>query len=309
MIGYFVRRNMIRSWAAVRKEDEARLAGQTLAPSVAADANLAYVDDGDPMHLLDVYYPSGATGLLPTIVDIHGGGWMHGDKDLHRHYGYSLAAHGFAVVNVSYRLLPRTDLRGQVQDLFAVLHWLERHGAEHHCDLSRMYVCGDSAGGHLAGLTACTQLNPELQAAYGVRPAGLDIKAIGIGHGMCELSDFQRVSKALGAGDRLYKEMFKMFFGRKPERAPWYGKASFTETAEGLALPPVFLVSSEVDPLHKAHAVALAEYLEKRKLPYRTKFWTKEQGERLGHVFHVSYPEWPESQETNREMLDFFLQY
>jgi len=154
MIGYFVRRNMIRSWAAVRKEDEARLAGQTLAPGVAADANLAYVDDGDPMHLLDVYYPSGATRLLPTIVDIHGGGWMHGDKDLHKHYGYSLAAQGFAVVNVSYRLLPRTDLRGQVQDLSAVLHWLERHGAEHHCDLSRLYLCGDSAGGHLAGLTA-----------------------------------------------------------------------------------------------------------------------------------------------------------
>jgi len=126
---------------------------------------------------------------------------------------------------------------------------------------------------------------------------------------MCELSDFQRVSRALGAGDKVYEEMYKMFFGEMPEQAAWYGKASFTETGYQLDLPPVFLISSEFDPLHHYHSVVLAEYLADRKITHRTKFWAVAQGERLGHVFHVSNLEWAESIESNKEMLDFFLSH
>lgn len=305
-MGFIVRQMIRRGWEQVRKQDLARIARQTPTPGVAEQVDLAYLDDGDPMHLLDIYYPAGTKGLLPTIVDIHGGGWMYGDKELNKYYCLYLAAQGFAVANISYRLLPNTDLRGQVQDIFAALHWLEKHGSQHHCDLSRFYICGDSAGGHLTGLAACVQLSPELQAIYGVRPTGLHIKAIGISHGMCELSDFRRISRALGAGNSVYKEMFRMFFGQKPELAACYGKASFTETAEGLDLPPVFLISSEADPLHDYHSVVLDRYLSERNILHQTKFWTKSHGKRLGHVFHVANPEWPESMESNNEMLAFF---
>lgn len=308
-MGYIVRQMMKKGWEEVRKKDMARIAGQTPTPGIAEDADLAYLPDGDPMHLLDIYYPDGTEGLLPTIFDIHGGGWMYGDKDLNKYYCLYLASQGFAVVNISYRLLPDTDLRGQVQDIFAALRWLEQHGPHHHCDLDRLYMCGDSAGGHLAGLAACVHLSGDLQAIYGVRPTGLNIKALGISHGMVELSDFRRVSQALKAGDKVYKEMYRMFFGRKPELAAWYGKASFTETAAGLNLPPIFLISSETDPLHEYHSVVLNKYLSERKITHRTKFWTRSQGERLGHVFHVSNPEWPESVESNKEMLEFFLNY
>ena len=34
--------------------------------------------------------------------------------------------------------------------------------------------------------------------------------------------------------------------------------------------------------------------------------WKREQGEQLTHVFEVGWWDWPESQETNRRMLDFF---
>lgn len=309
MRGFLVRRKMMQSWADVRKQDEARIAQQIPTPGVAEAVDLAYIDDGDRMHLLDVYYPEGTEGQLPTIVNIHGGGWMHGDKDLSKNYGLYLASQGFAVVNLSYRLLPHTDLRGQVQDIFAALHWVAGNGAGHHCDTNRLYVCGDSAGGHLTGLTTCVQLSRELQDIYGVQPAELEIRAIGISHGLCELDDFKRISEALGAGQAIYTEMFKMFFGRKPERAAWYGKASFTETAEGLDLPPVMLISSERDPLHVNHSLVLEQYLREKNVPCQTKFWTREQGEHLGHVFHVSNHDWPESIESNRAMLEFFANY
>lgn len=56
--------------------------------------------------MLDVYRPKSVEGALPVIVDIHGGGWYYGDKELNKYYCMSLVKYGFAVVNVSYRLAP-----------------------------------------------------------------------------------------------------------------------------------------------------------------------------------------------------------
>lgn len=70
-----------------------------------------------PMHTLNLYRPLGAEGPLPVVVDIHGGGWMYGDRELNRAYCMYLASQGWAVMGMSYRLLPEVDLRGQVQDV------------------------------------------------------------------------------------------------------------------------------------------------------------------------------------------------
>ena len=44
--------------------------------------------------LLDVYYPKGTTGKLPTIVSIHGGGYVYGSKEIYRRYGMDMARRG-----------------------------------------------------------------------------------------------------------------------------------------------------------------------------------------------------------------------
>ena len=160
----------MKKWRRNARKDAVRLSSQPRPEGVAVEAGLPYLPDGDPMHTLNLYRPEGAAGLLPTVVDIHGGGWMYGDRELNRNYCMALAAQGYAVMGMSYRLLPQVDLRGQVQDVFASLHWLEEHGAEHGFDLSRILLTGDSAGGHLAGLTACIQKSRALQALYGVQP-------------------------------------------------------------------------------------------------------------------------------------------
>ena len=169
-MGYLTRMLIEKKWRENGRKDALRLARQPRPEGVAVETGLAYLPDGDPMHTLNLYRPEGAQGPLPTVVDIHGGGWMYGDRELNRNYCMALAAQGYAVMGMSYRLLPQVDLRGQVQDVFASLRWLEEHGGEHGFDLSRILLTGDSAGGHLAGLTACIQKSPALQALYGVQP-------------------------------------------------------------------------------------------------------------------------------------------
>ena len=52
--------------------------------------------------LLDVYFPEGTEGALPTIVSIHGGGYVYGSKEIYHRYCMDLARRGFTQVEVSH---------------------------------------------------------------------------------------------------------------------------------------------------------------------------------------------------------------
>ncbi|MDR2210533.1 MAG: alpha/beta hydrolase, partial [Spirochaetaceae bacterium] len=225
---------------------------------------------------------------------------MYGNKELNRQYNLSLAARGFAVANMNYRLLPETDLQGQVRDIFACLRWLEAHGREHHCDTERAFLTGDSAGGHLASLALCITLSPELQGLYGVTPPAFPIRAAAISHGVCNLR-----GKSVSGLKMVDREMFRLWFGDEPEKNPLYPRAGFEDAARGLKLPPILLISSEPDQYHH-QSLSMEGFLRSAGGVYRTIFRKKEQGKHLGHVFHILHPEWQESRETNGEMIAFF---
>ena len=302
-MGYLIRKMIDRKWRETERRDQVRLKYQTLPAGVEVEAGLPYLPDGDPMHTLNVYRPAGVQGPLPTILDIHGGGWMYGDRELNRAYCMALAAQGYAVMGMSYRLLPQVDLRGQVQDVFASFHWLERHGEGYGFDLSRILLTGDSAGGHLAGLTACIQKSRALQALYGVEPLKHPFSALAIAHGVCDVYHFTFLPSPLGQA--IAREYRRLLFGPRWKLSPLYGHASFEDTAPGLDLPPILVIASEPDRYFR-QSQRLMEYLDASSWEHETILWTREQGERLTHVFEVGYWDWPESQETNRRMLDFF---
>jgi acetyl esterase/lipase len=58
-------------------------------------ADVPYHDDGDPMHILDVYLPEGAEGPLPVLLAIHGGDGAK--ENLHGLAGY-FVQNGYAAV-------------------------------------------------------------------------------------------------------------------------------------------------------------------------------------------------------------------
>ena len=302
-MGRLIRKLIETKWEENGRRDALRLASQTPPEGVEVEAGLPYLPDGDPMHTLNLYRPAGAAGPLPTVVDIHGGGWMYGDRELNRNYCMALAAQGYGVMGMNYRLLPQVDLRGQVQDVFDSLHWLEERGAEYGFDLSRILLTGDSAGGHLAGLTACIQKSRALQALYGVAPLRGDFTALAIAHGVCDVYRFAFLQPPLDQA--VTREYQKLFFGRRWKLSPLYGHASFEDTAPGLDLPPILVIASEPDRYYR-QSQRLIRFLEGSPWEHEVILWTRAQGERLTHVFEVGWWDWPESRETNRRMLDFF---
>jgi acetyl esterase len=94
-------------------------------------------------------------GLGPLIVYYHGGGWVAGDLDTHDQPCRLLAkASGARVLSVDYRLAPEHPFPAPVDDAFAAFRDAVAHAEELHADPARIAVAGDSAGAHLAAVTA-----------------------------------------------------------------------------------------------------------------------------------------------------------
>lgn len=124
--------------------------------SVMVHRDLAYAEDGDRAHLLDVYTPSTPTSGAPVLLFVHGGAWVFGSK---RGQGlpmlHELAARGWVCVTCDYRLSPRATWPDHVVDVKRALAWTRMHAAEFGGDPVRfLAVAGNSAGGHLAALAA-----------------------------------------------------------------------------------------------------------------------------------------------------------
>lgn len=110
--------------------------------------NVAY--GTDPAQKMDLYLPSGFTGLRPGVILIHGGGWQGGDKNFYTGMGHALAERGFVAFSVNYRLTPKAQYPAQANDVQRAVRWMRSHAADYHLDPARLGALGDSAGGHLS---------------------------------------------------------------------------------------------------------------------------------------------------------------
>ncbi|WP_211299414.1 alpha/beta hydrolase [Pukyongiella litopenaei] len=97
---------------------------------------------------------AGHDGLRPTLLYLHGGGWVQGDLDTHDGLCGRLALWAeIRVVSYDYRLAPEHKYPAAADDVLAVFSALRDRGGDWGVDAARLAVGGDSAGANLtAGL-------------------------------------------------------------------------------------------------------------------------------------------------------------
>jgi acetyl esterase/lipase len=110
---------------------------------------------GDPDVPVRVYRPAGASGTLPALLYIHGGGFEIGSIDTEDPIARMLSREvTCVVVSVEYRLAPEHRYPAQVDDCYAGLRWMVAQAEELRIDAARIGVYGGSAGGGLSAATA-----------------------------------------------------------------------------------------------------------------------------------------------------------
>ncbi|MGA8255186.1 MAG: alpha/beta hydrolase, partial [Nocardioides sp.] len=135
--------------------------------AVRVERNIAYNEHGR-RGLLDVYLPAGANlEKAPVLLQVHGGGWTIGNKDLQ---GIPLmqrmAAKGWVCVAINYRLSPRSAFPAHVVDVKQSIAWIREHIEAYGGDPDYIAITGGSAGGHLCALAAVTPNDPTWQPGF-----------------------------------------------------------------------------------------------------------------------------------------------
>jgi acetyl esterase len=115
-----------------------------------------------------VYRPGSATGALPVVIYIHGGGWVLGDRETHERLVSELTVGASAVVVfVEYDRSPESRYPVAVEESYAVLNYVAEHPSEFGADARRIAIAGDSVGGNMTAvlaLLAKERNGPEVKA-------------------------------------------------------------------------------------------------------------------------------------------------
>jgi acetyl esterase/lipase len=119
-------------------------------------SRMTYVTrDKHPLDL-DLYSPATPAAPAPCIVVIHGGSWANGDSAQLPGLNSYLAARGYVVAAINYRLAPDHRFPAARDDLLAAIEYLKIHALELGIDPRRFVLLGRSAGAQLALLVAYT---------------------------------------------------------------------------------------------------------------------------------------------------------
>jgi len=220
---------------------------------------------------LDLYLPP-SPSPAPVIVQVHGGGWRRGSR---RHplprvgadFYERLAGQGFAVAAVDYRLSGEALFPAAVEDVRAAVGWVRKQAADYGLDAGRVFLWGDSAGGHLVLLNALT---------------GADVQGVVAWFPVTDLAGLAGdVAAAGGVPDPGPESREALFLGAPASAVPGLAREASPVAHASAVAPPVLLMHGAADDMvPPAQSIRLAEALttagaaaEVELVPGATHFW------------------------------------
>ncbi|MBM2614601.1 alpha/beta hydrolase [Actinoplanes sp. LDG1-06] len=226
-------------------------------PDVRKEDRTVPGPEGEPDITVRIYRPVNATGPLPGIFYIHGGGMILGSVDGEDpNATYICDEVQAVVVSVEYRLSPEHPHPAPVEDCYAGLVWMAKNAAELGYDPSRLAIYGASAGG---GLTIATALlardrgGPQLSFMMPIYPMIDDTNTTASSHEILDIGIWDRAGNI---------EAWAWYLGGKP--ADQYAAPTRAEDLAGL--PPAFIDVGTVD-LFRDEDIAFAQRLMAAGVP------------------------------------------
>lgn len=207
---------------------------------------------------LDVISANDKSHPRPTLIYIHGGGWVFGAKEGADLWLLPYLAHGMNVVNVEYRMASVSLAPAAVEDCRCALRWVYQNAKDYGIDANHLVVNGHSAGGHLSLMTG--MLTPA--AGFDNECPGtenLRVAAIVNFFGITDVADL-----LAGPNQKTYA---LMWFGSLRDRFELAKQLSpLTYVRPGL--PVIFTAHGDADDVVPyQHAVRLHQALDAASVP------------------------------------------
>jgi len=220
--------------------------------------NITYLTANNYEAKLDLYKRRDTQGPQPTVIYIHGGGWVGGSKEASLMALMPWLEMGWNVVNVEYRLGRVSLAPAAVEDCLCALRWVAANAQRHDIDLGKLVVTGGSAGGHLS-LT--TGMIPQ--------SAGLDRQCPGVPlPKVAAIVNFYGITDVVDLLDGPNQKSYAVaWLASMPDREAIARRVS-PLTYVRQDLPPILTIHGDADPtVPYNHALRLQEALNKAGVP------------------------------------------
>ena len=274
-------------------------AAAEVAPEEDILTDVPYIDDGSVDHMMDLFGTQTAEAPLPVIVEVHGGGFVGGKKEINTDHAKFYAENGYAVVAPNYTHLPQGDFRTVQQDLFACFQWITDNAEAYHFDLNHVAISGDSAGGYYVAVTAALMNSEALREYYGVQLPGFDFSAYVL---TCPASDVMEMRENLG------KEGPAGFVAGKIGEAILNDDDLMSHcdlyTIVDDSYPYVYMITTPGDETTGAETLKFDAFLTEKGIAHELHSY-EDEGSGLIHVFNILKMDYPESQKCNNDIIAY----
>ncbi len=260
---------------------------------VKISENISYLDN-NKSHLMDIYQPYNNEKILPIIINIHGGGFLLGKKEVNKLYCAELAQKGYIVFCVEYPLSPKAKIIDILNDLIIAINKINEIAIDYNGDNNDLYLTGDSAGAYLCVYLSALKNNPNLNHLLKIENKIIPtIKGLGLISGMFYTNKFDQIGVFVP----------KLIYGKNYKKN--YNSAYYNiENKEIISyLSPCFLVTNKGDFL-RHYSVNFSKKLAKYNIKY--KLLNINSKKMLPHAFVAMLPETEEAKIANKEMIEFF---
>lgn len=259
---------------------------------VKISENISYLDD-NKFHLMDIYQPYNNEKILPIIINIHGGGFLLGKKEVNKLYCAELAQKGYIVFCVEYPLSPKAKIIDILNDLIIAINKINEIAKDYNGDNNNLYLTGDSAGAYLCVYLSALKNNPNLNHLLKIKNKIIPtIKGLGLISGMFYTNKFDQIGVFVP----------KLIYGKNYKKN--YNNAYYNiENKEIISyLSPCFLVTNKGDFL-RHYSIEFSKTLTKYNIKY--KLLNINSKKMLPHAFVAMLPETEEAKIANNEMIEF----
>ena len=216
--------------------------------------NITYKVASNAEQKLDVYFKRDTSTPGPTVIYIHGGGWVGGSKEASVLRIAPYLEMGFNVVNVEYRLGRVARAPAAVEDCRCALRWVIRNAESYGIDPERLVVTGRSAGGHLSLTTGMLSPSAGFDAEC-ISQASPKVAAVVNYYGITDVAD-------LMAGKPNEKNYTVSWLGSQRAREEIADSVSPIHHVRN-DLPPILTIHGDADKIVPyTHAVELHKRLD-----------------------------------------------
>ncbi len=210
------------------------------APELKVERDVAYATFGEREVHLDWFRPDNDK-TYPSIVLIHGGGWIGGNRKSFETTAKDLAVAGYVVANIDYRLATEAKFPGAVLDCKAAVRWMRVQAERLGVNAKQIAAIGGSAGGHLAAMVATTSGDSYFVDEKNHRGQSDAVQAVIImGAGV------DQVARVNASSSGSIKNCVIFFGGEYSEVPEIYAKGS-PITHLSKSTPPLLMIDGEKD--------------------------------------------------------------